>query len=1135
MDKQKLFEELLRKKGIVSPQGPVLTRRDDPAPYQLSFAQRRIWFLQQFDPQSAAYNDPEAIRIKGPLNMAVMERCFNEIIRRHRVMRMTFPAREGQPVMVPHPDEGIELSVTALQLEPGASLEDRVLNFVNRFSSRPFDLATDLLVRVGVLKIGEADYALVMNVHHIVMDGWSKGLMLQELMDIYPAYSKGLPSPLKEPAIQYTDYVHWHRQWVQGKLYESQLSYWREQLAGAPPVLALPTDHPRPQIPSGRGSLEPFSLSTEKYKALNNLARAEDATLFMVLMAALNTLLFRCCGQEDILIGTPIAGRHRLELEQLIGLFVNTLVIRTDLTGEPGFKELLRRVRKTALEAYANQDMPFEKLVEELNPQRNLSVTPLFQVLFQLQNAPMPPARIAGLTITPIQVDAGFSQVDLSLTMWEDEGIMKGTFEYSTDLFETSAILRMIGHFQTLLDGIIDDENQKISRLPMLTEGEARQLLKEWNDTDCDYPAAACIYQLFETTGEKHGHEVAVIFDKGQMTYSELNRQANQLARYLQRFGVKAESLAAICLDNCLELVVGIMAILKAGGGYIPMDPGYPDQRLQAILWEASPSVLLTQAGYLSRFPAYDGHILCIDRDWELVAGEDRDNKANLCRPISPGCVIYTSGSTGEPRGILIENSSIVNLIFSFIRSYSPGPADRILPLTSIASASFVGEVLPMLSCGGGVVLADKIHFLDMKKLASLLNDYEISILSTVPSMIARLNAVNWQPTKLRLLLSGGEALSAGDVDHLPGSLCIVNGYGLTEATICSTYNVLDGAELSKNPLISVGRPVINTQIYIVDRTMNIVPIGVAGEIYIGGVGLARGYLNNPELTAERFLNAAAKSREDTRSSPHQPLTPKSVKNPIIPLFQHSIIPEFKRSGSKLYRTGDLGSWLPNGTIKFLGRIDTQVQVHGHRIELSEIENHLGLHPGVADVVVLDREIGAGDKRLVAYLVTENGHMLNTSELRGWLDERLPDYMIPGVFEIVDAIPLTPNGKVDVDALPIPSGLRPELEVEFKAPRSQIEQSIASVWQELLHVQKVGINDNFFDLGGHSLLLTQVHSRLGDMYDKELTIVDLFRFPTIHSLAKFLGDNRKQEISDNYQKIRERANKQRQVYQSRSK
>ncbi len=1106
MDKQKLFEELLKKKGIVSPQGPVLTRRDDPAPYQLSFAQRRIWFLQQFDPKSAAYNDPEAIRIKGPLNMAVMEKCFNEIIRRHRVLRMTFPAKEGQPVMVPHPDERIKLSVSTLQPEPGVSLEDRVLKFVNRFSSRPFDLSKDLLVRVGVLKIEEADYALVMNVHHIVMDGWSKGLMLQELMDIYPAYIEDLPSPLKEPPIQYTDYVHWHRQWMQGKLYESQLSYWREQLAGAPPVLALPTDHPRPHIPSGRGSLEPFSFSTEKYKALNNLARAQDVTLFMVLMAALNTLLFRCSGQEDILIGTPIAGRHRLELEHLIGLFVNTLVIRTDLSGDPGFRELLRQVRKTALEAYANQDMPFEKLVEELNPQRNLSVTPLFQVLFQLQNAPMPPARIAGLTITPIQVDAGFSQVDLSLTMWEEEGIMKGTFEYSTDLFEISTIRRMIGHFQTLLDGMAADGNQKISRLPMLAEGELHRLLKEWNDTDCDYPAAACIYQLFETAGEKHAHEVAVIFDKRQMTYSELNHQANQLARYLQRFGLNAEMLAGICLDNCLELVVGIVAILKAGGGYIPMDPGYPDQRLQAILWEASPSVLLTQAGYLPRFSAYKGHILPIDRDWELVAGERSDNKANLCRPKSPGCVIYTSGSTGEPKGILIENSSIVNLIFSFIRSYSPGPGDRILPLTSIASASFVGEVLPMLSCGGGVVLANKIHFLDMKKLASLLNDYEISILSTVPSMIARLNAVNWQPAKLRLLLSGGEALSAGDVDHLPGSLCIVNGYGLTEATICSTYNVLDGAELSKNPLISVGRPVINTQIYIVDRTMNIVPIGVAGEIYIGGVGLARGYLNNPELTAERFITAPATS--------HQPLNPKSYP---------------------LYRTGDLGSWLPNGTIKFLGRIDTQVQVHGHRIELSEIENHLGLHPGVADVVVLDREIGAGDKRLVAYLVTENGHMLNTSALRGWLDERLPDYMIPGVFEIVDAIPLTPNGKVDVNALPIPSGLRPELEVDFKAPGSQIEQSIASVWQELLHVQKVGINDNFFDLGGHSLLLTQVHSRLSDMYDKELTIVDLFRFPTIHSLAKFLGDNRKQEISDNYQKIRERANKQRQVYQNRSK
>lgn len=1095
MDKQKLFEELLKKKGIISPRGPVLTRRDDPPPYKLSFAQRRIWFLQQFDPGSAAYNDPEALRIKGPLNITVMEKSINEIIRRHRVLRMTFPAKEGQPVMLPHPDEGIKISVATCRPESGASLENQVLEYVNGFSSRPFDLSTDFLVRVGILKIEEEDYALVVSFHHIVMDGWSKGLMLQELMDIYPAFLEGLSSPLEEPPIQYTDYVHWHYQWMQGNLYESQLSYWRKQLTGAPPMLELPSDHPRPNIPTGKGSLEPFFLSPEKHTALNKLAKIQDATLFMVLTAALNTLLFRYSGQEDILIGTPIAGRHHLELEHLIGLFVNTLVFRTDLAGEPGFIELLQRVRTTALEAYAQQDMPFEKLVEELNPQRDLSVTPLFQVLFLMQNAPMPPARIAGLTITPVQVDAGFSQVDLSLTMWEEEGIMKGTFEYSTDLFEVATIQRIVGHFQTLLDSIIDDASRKISQLPIITDEERQRLLGTWNDTAYDVTGASSICQLFENMVENHPQKKAIIFDKQQLTYSELNRKADRLCRRLRDLGIAAEALVAVCLDNSPELVVGIMAILKAGGGYIPMDPDYPDKRLNSILLEANPSLLLTQSNYVARFSVNGRRSLCMDRDWEPVAGETDDNSSNLPESHDPACVIYTSGSTGEPKGILIEHGSIVNLIFSFIRSYKAGPADRILPLTSIASASFVGEVLPILSCGGAVVLAEKVHFLDMKKLSSLLLDNDISILSTVPSLIARLNATGWQPGKLRLLLSGGEALAAGDIDHVPDSISIVNGYGLTEASICSTFIILDDTDISKKSWLSVGRPIFNTGIYILDKYLNIVPTGVPGEIYIGGSGLARGYLNNPQMTADRFTAIGS-----TRSLPH----------------------------SRVFKTGDLGCWLGNGTLKFLGRIDTQVQIHGHRIELAEIESHLGLHPEIEDVVVVDREIVPGDRRLVAYLVAGNGHVLKINQIREWLAGKIPDYMVPSAFEIVEAIPLTINGKADVKALPIPSGLRPQLDVEFKSPRTDIEMTIASLWKELLHLEKVGILDNFFDLGGHSLLVTQVHSRLTEIYEKELTIVDLFRFPTIHSLARHIGSTEKEQ--SDFHEIKTRADMQREAF-----
>lgn len=636
MNKQKLFEELLKKKGIHRPKGPLLERRDDPGPYQLSFAQRRIWFLQQFDPGSAAYNDPTALRIKGPLNIPVLEQTFNEIIRRHQVLRMTFPTRSGQPVQVLHQDHTISISIEPLHqwpgYQPGKSKEDNIGGFDNWFSGQPFDLSGDMLIRPTLLKIGDDDYILAVNIHHIVLDGWSKGLLLQELIDLYEAFSQGKPSPLQELPVQYTDYVYWHHEWIEGKLFASQLAYWKEKLAGVPPVLELPADYPRPNLPTGKGSLEPFSLSGRKFQALKDLAKQEDVTLFMVLMAAYNTLLYRYTGQEDILIGTPVAGRNRLELENLIGLFLNTLVIRTDLSGIPTFKELLLRERAAALEAYAHQDIPFEKLVEELNPRRNLSITPLFQVMFQLQNAPMPPAHISGLIITPIQIDTGFSQVDLSLTMWEEQGIIKGTFEYNTDLFAPPTIKRMIGHFKVLLDGIIDNVNQKISHLSILTEAENHQLLMEWNNTTCDYPKKSCIYELFEACVKKNSHREAVIFNDQCMTYGRLNQQANQLAHELRRLGGGPEKLVAICMENSLELVVGIIGILKAGAAYTPMDPAYPDERLNSILTDAQPRVFISQTPHLNRVKGFNGKIICLDGKNDIFAKDNGENPEGSVR-----------------------------------------------------------------------------------------------------------------------------------------------------------------------------------------------------------------------------------------------------------------------------------------------------------------------------------------------------------------------------------------------------------------------------------------------------------------------------------------------------------------------
>lgn len=1113
LDKQKRFEELLKEKGIHKPGGAVLVRRDEPGPYKLSFAQRRIWFLQQFDTTSGAYNDPTALRIKGPLNIPILEKTLNEIIRRHQVLRMIFPAGDGEVSQTLHKNDRIAISLSALENEPGKTIEDHIREFVNCFAALPFDFGKDLLIKAALLEIAVEDYVLVVNIHHIVLDGWSKGIMLQELMDIYQAFNQGKPSPLAELPIQYTDYVYWLHEWLKGKIYETQLNYWKTQLKGAPPLLELPTDFPRRGFGTGRGSIEPFSLSRETLGALNDLARQEDVTLFMLLLAVFNTLLYRYSHQEDILIGVPIAGRQRVELENLIGLFVNTLVMRTVLNGFPTFRELLGRIRSTALQSYQHQDLPFEKLVEELNPQRSLNITPLFQVMFQLQNAPMPPARISNLLITPIQVDTGFSQVDLSLTLWQEENIMKGTFEYSADLFTASTIKRMIGHFLVLLEQIIADPDQQVSLMSLLTEEEKRQLLVEWNNTDCDYPHETCISRLFENCAQQYPDNEAVIFNDLRLTYSQLDRQANRLSRFLLKKNISCETLAAICMENSLELITGVIGILKTGAAYIPMDPAYPDERLMAILKNARSPVLLTHACHLHRFAGYQGQIIAVDSRQDEIAQEDPFAYPTECKAENAACVIFTSGSSGEPKGIVIDNGNIVNLIYSFIFSYKPDSCDRILPLTSIASASFVGEILPILVSGGAVVLADKVHFLDMKQLTVLMSAYRVTILSTVPSMIARLNAAEVKPTGLRLLLSGGEALSPGDIDHLIDSVTIVNGYGLTEATICSTYIILNENKSEnendylQNSLISVGKPIINTQAYILDKKRQMVPIGVPGEIYISGHGLSRGYLNNPELTGEKFIS-------------NDNVSYKSYRSYSSYFFK------------KILRTGDLGCLLPDGNIKFLGRLDTQVQIHGHRIELSEIETHLGLHPDIQDVVVVDREVPAGDHRLVAYLVARDGKKPAGNQLRDWLDKRIPDYMIPALFEWLPQIPLNANGKVDPSALPEPSWRRPELDVAYRAPQTAIEKSIVQIWQEILHLEKVGVNDNFFDLGGHSLLLTQILSRLNRMYhdQKTLTIVDLFRFPTIHSLSKYLSENKKQEPADTFQKIQARADKQRQAF-----
>ncbi|MCL6589239.1 MAG: amino acid adenylation domain-containing protein [Firmicutes bacterium] len=1061
-DKDRLFEKLLQKKGLRAQKTPVIPRQEGLTEGPLSFAQERLWFLQQFDPESPAYNIPLAIRLQGTIRVPVLERRLNQIVRRHESLRTTFRAVGGRPVQIVAPPEDFTLPVIT---PPVGEIQELPLREAAR---RPFDMEHGPLFRVALFQLGETEAVLLMTIHHLVADGWSVGIILKELIALFEAECDGKPSPLPDLPVSYLDFAIWQRDRIQGEFLERELSYWRQQLAGAPPVLDLPLDHPRPKVQSSQGTFAEFTVPAPVLKSLKALAGQQNATLFMLLLALFKTQLYRYTAQEDLLVGTPVAGRNQVETEGLIGLFVNTLVLRTDFSGAPSFIELLERVRRVALDAYAHQELPFEKLVEELRPERNLSYTPLFQVMFVFQNAPLPAVDLPGIKVTPLTIDCGFAQFDLSMTLWEEDEGLKGTLEYNTDLFEAATIERMIGHYRMLLEAAVADPRQKITQAPLLTPAERRQILEEWNGPHKPYPRERGVHQLFEDQAAKTPEAVAVIFEERRLTYRELNQRANQLARFLQKQGVGPGSVVGLYLDYSLELMVGVMGVLKAGAAYLPLDPAYPEKRLALMLADSGAALLLTQQSLAAANFRFQVPALRLDEEWAQIAGEDG---ADLERQYGAGntaCIIYTSGSTGLPKGVLLGQGNLANLVVSFIRSYQPGPSDRILPLTALGSASFVGEILPLLCAGGALVLIDKANFLDFDRLVELIAAYEITIISSVPAVMAKLNAGGFNIKKLRLILSGGEALYRHDIDRLLKTTTVVNGYGLTETSICSTFAKLDAETPDTSGVISIGKPVMNHQVYILDPHLNLLPAGCPGEIYIGGDGLAAGYLNNPELTQARFIN-----------------------NPFRP-------------GERIYRTGDRAVWTPDGAIQYLGRADRQVKLRGFRIEPAEIATQLGQHPDVQDAVVAIREDLAGEKRLVAYVVLKPGPMVESSELRDFLKQKLPDYMVPAAIEILAGLPLNANGKVDLDTLPAPSELG-RTKRDYQEPRTETERVIVDIWKEILGIEVIGIHDNFFDLGGHSLLLTQVHSKLKAVFTaKPLAIVDLFKYPDVASLAGYL-------------------------------
>ncbi|MBR8838800.1 MAG: amino acid adenylation domain-containing protein [Stigonema ocellatum SAG 48.90 = DSM 106950] len=1045
----------------------------------LSFSQERLWFIHQLQPDSSTYNVSFAFRLQGLLNISALEHSLNEIIQRHEALRTTFLASENKPVQLIAPSFNLTLPVVDIHELPERERETQVLQLVKNEVQQPFDLEQGALLRFSLVQLGENEYVLLLSVHHIVFDGWSEGVLWRELTALYEAFSTGKPSPLPELPIQYADFAVWQKQWLQGKVMDTQLDYWKKQLAGSPPLLELPTDRVRPPMQANRGGIKHFQLDYHLTQKIKSLSEKSGATLFMTLLTGFVILLSRYSNQQDILVGSPIANRNRSEIDSLIGFFVNILVLRTDVSLNPSFWELLQRVRQVALDAYAHQDVPFEKVVEALLAERNPSYSPLFQVMFVLLNTPPAKLELPGLSLTPLEIENPTAKFDLTLLMTESKQGLSGSLEYNSDLFEEATITRMLGHFQTLLEGIVANPEERISQLPLLTQPEQQQLLVEWNDTQAKYPVDKCIHQLFEEQVQRTPDAVAVAFENQQLTYQQLNTRANQLAHYLRSLGVGADVLVGLYVERSPEasllMIVGLLSILKAGGAYLPFDPDYPTDRLAYMLNDSLLSVLLTQEKLLTNLPENTARVVCLDQDWENIKNKSKDNPFCGSTTDNLAYVIYTSGSTGQPKGTLVNHSNVVRLFAATDSWYNFNAQDVWTLFHSYAFDFSVWEIWGALLYGGRLVVVPYLVTRSPESFYELLAQEQVTVLNQTPSAFRQLiqaeqSGVTAGELNLRLVIFGGEALEIKSLQpwferHGDTSPQLVNMYGITETTVHVTYRPLSKADLNHTASV-IGRPIPDLQVYVLDEYKKIVPIGVPGEMYVGGAGVARGYLNRPELTAERFICHPFSNYDKAR----------------------------------LYKTGDLARYLPNGELEYLGRIDNQVKIRGFRIELGEIEALLAAHPDVWESVVVVREDEPGDKRLVAYVVSNKEQSLTVAELRRFLTNQLPSYMVPSTFVMLESLSLTSNGKVDRRALPAPES-REGLELSFVAPRTPEEKILVKIWSDILKVEQVGIHDNFFELGGNSLLGAQVISRLRVAFFIDLSLHRLFISPTVAELA----------------------------------
>ncbi|WP_445629004.1 non-ribosomal peptide synthetase [Nostoc sp. DSM 114167] len=1059
-------------------QADIIPKRQVFKNIPLSFSQQRLWFIDQLYHGSSFYNIPIAFHIKGQLNIKVLQQSLNEILKRHEVWRTTFTVVNGEPVQEIAPQLTWDLSIINLEHLSDNNWESEVKLFAAESAKKPFNLAKGLLVRATLLRLSEEEHILLVTMHHIITDGWSCSVFLRELSMLYAAFLTNQPSPLLKLPIQYADFAIWQRDRIQGEFLATQLNYWKQQLKGEFPVLQLPTSRPRPKVTTFSGAKQYFTFSKALTDVLRQVSQREDATLFMSLLAAFNILLYRYTDQEDILIGSPIANRNRAELEGMLGLFVNTLVLRNNLSGNPSFREFLHRVREVTLDAYAHQDLPFEMLVEKLQPERHLSRNPLYEIMFVLQNTPTSVQEVSGLTLRTLEFDSGTAQLDIFLSISESQEGLTGSLEYNTDIFDSTMITQFINNFQTLLGNIVDNPEQRISELSLLTASEQEQLLFKFNQNIADYPQDASLNQLFEQQVELTPDSLALISQSEKLTYRQLNHRVNQLAHYLQKQGVTKETLVALCVERSIEIVTGILAILKTGGAYIPLDPSYPVERLNFMLSDSQASLLITKQEILEKLSLSSAKTVCLDIQKDEISRESSENPISISASDKLAYIIYTSGSTGTPKGVLGTHRGTVNGLHWLWKTYPFTQGEVCCQKTAISFVDSVWEIFAPLLQGIPTVIISNATILDPQLFIETLAVHQVSRIILVPSLL-RLLINNYSHllkklSQLKLWITSGETLSinlAKSFRELIPFAKLINLYGSSEVSANATYydtSLLEDQASS----VPIGRAIDNTQTYVLNRVLQLTPIGVIGELYIGGDGLANGYLHRPELTQEKFID-----------------------NPFIP-------------GTKLYKTGDFARHLNDGSLEYFGRQDEQVKIRGFRVELDEITSAIAQHPDVQESVVIASNDAQENQRLIAYVVTNKQDI--ATQLLPYLQHYLPNYMLPSAFVILDKLPLTPNGKVDKHSLPIDEVIRPTTIQSFVAPRNFTELSLVKLWENLLNTNPIGVTDNFFELGGHSFLAVRLMAQIHDRFEHNLPLSTLFENPTIEKLASIVSQPARQ-------------------------